>query len=158
MSIEDDTASMTRPFIGLRPFDYRDRAFFFGRNEFVEAVELLVTKSGFVAVVGSSGTGKSSLIRAGLLPSLETRANDQWRWATMEPGEAPIRRLARAISSLRGPEDDLTEAWNERIEVCLRGSKFGIPEAISLFPEVRAVAPLPHNRRSIRGIVSVSRT
>ena len=135
MSIEDDTASVTRPFIGLRPFDYRDRAFFFGRNESVEAVESLVTKSGFVAVVGSSGTGKSSLIRAGLLPCLETRANDQWRWATMEPGEAPIRRLARAISSLRGPEDDLTEAWNERIEVCLRGSKFGIPEAISLFPK-----------------------
>ena len=53
----------------------------------------------------------------------------------MEPGEAPICRLARAISSLRGPRDDLSEAWNERIEVCLRSSKFGIPEAISLFPE-----------------------
>ncbi len=132
MLIRDDTASVTRPFIGLRPFDYRDRAFFFGRSEFVEAVESLVTKSGFVAVVGSSGTGKSSLIRAGLLPSLETR---QWRWATMEPGEAPIRRLARAISSLRGPRDELSDAWNERIEVCLRSSKFGIPEAISLFPE-----------------------
>jgi WD40 repeat protein len=135
VSVEVDTASVTRPFIGLRPFDYRDRGFFFGRSESVEAVESLVTRSGFVAVVGSSGTGKSSLIRAGLLPSLETRANDQWRWATMEPGEAPIRRLARAISSLRGPKDDLTEAWNERIEVCLRASKFGIPEAISLFPE-----------------------
>lgn len=121
MSNEDDTASVTRPFIGLRPFDYRDRAFFFGRDESVEAVESLVTKSGFVAVVGSSGTGKSSLIRAGLLPSLETRSNNHWRRATMEPGEAPIRRLARAISSLRGPDDDLTEAWNERIEVCLRG-------------------------------------
>ena len=53
----------------------------------------------------------------------------------MEPGEAPIRRLARAISSLRGPRDELSDAWNERIEVCLRSSKFGIPEAISLFPE-----------------------
>ncbi len=53
----------------------------------------------------------------------------------MEPGEAPIRRLARAISSLRDCKDELSEAWNERIEVCLRNSKFGIPEAISLLPE-----------------------
>ena len=52
----------------------------------------------------------------------------------MEPGGAPISRLARAISSLRGFHDDLDDAWNERIELCLRGSKFGIPQAISLFP------------------------
>ncbi len=62
MRIEDDTASMERPFIGLRPFDYRDRAFFFGRNESVSGVESLATQTGFAAVVGSSGTGKSSLI------------------------------------------------------------------------------------------------
>ena len=135
MFIASDAATMKWPFIGLRPFDYPDRAFFFGRSESIDVVEALVRRPGFVAVVGSSGTGKSSLIRAGLLPKLETRAEEAWRWATMEPGGAPIRRLARAISSLRGIHDDLDDAWNERIELCLRGSKFGIPQAISLFPE-----------------------
>jgi hypothetical protein len=133
--IEDDTASVERPFIGLRPFDYRDRSFFFGRSESIGGVESLATQTGFAAVVGRSGTGKSSLIRAGLLPRLEARTHEKWRSATMEPGEAPIRRLARAISSLRNCKDELSEAWNERIEVCLRNSKFGIPEAISLLPE-----------------------
>jgi ABC-type phosphate transport system ATPase subunit len=107
--IEDDTASVERPFIGLRPFDYRDRSFFFGRSESIGGVESLATQTGFAAVVGRSGTGKSSLIRAGLLPRLEARTHEKWRSATMEPGEAPIRRLARAISSLRNCKDELSE-------------------------------------------------
>jgi hypothetical protein len=135
MFAADDTASPTRPFIGLRPFEYRDRAFFFGRSESIDVVEQLVARSGLVAVIGSSGTGKSSLIRAGLLPRLEGRSGERWRWGTMEPGGAPIHRLARAISSLRGPRDELTDAWTERIEFFLRGSKFGVAEALSLFPD-----------------------
>jgi WD40 repeat protein len=134
MTVADGVASAEWPFIGLRPFDYPDKAFFFGRTESVGAIEKLVVASGFVAIVGSSGAGKSSLVRAGLLPCIEARAGELWRWKTMEPGEAPIERLARAISKLRDSCDEMSDAWEERIAVCLRRSQFGIPEAISLFP------------------------
>ncbi len=138
MSMACGVASAEWPFIGLRPFDYKDRDFFFGRNESVRAIEKLVAASGFAAIVGSSGAGKSSLVRAGLLPRLEERKGEFWRFKTMEPGEAPIERLARTISALRDggdSSDDLSEAWEERITACLRRSQFGIPEAISLFPQ-----------------------
>ena len=133
MLVGDATASATRPFIGLRPFDYPDRA---RRGEAVDAVESLVARSGFVTVIGSSGSGKSSLIRAGLLPRLETRADELWRLARpMAPGDAPLSNVARAISSLR-PKDELSEAWHENIETRLKRSKFGVPEALSLLPEL----------------------
>jgi ABC-type nitrate/sulfonate/bicarbonate transport system ATPase subunit len=66
MSNDLKSAREERPFIGLRPFEYDDRKFFFGRTKELELLEPQVTQTSFVAIVGSSGSGKSSLIRAGL--------------------------------------------------------------------------------------------
>jgi len=61
-------------------------------------------------VVGSSGCGKSSLIRAGLIPALEAgflaQDRDRWRVATMKPGEAPLRHLATALQSSLAKSDE----------------------------------------------------
>jgi hypothetical protein len=136
MIVGHAVASATRPFIGLRPFDKDDQPFFFGRGDSIDAVESLVVQNGFVAVIGSSGSGKSSLIRAGLLPKLEKWTDGTWLLAQpMAPGDDPIGNLARAISSLR-PKDELSEAWNENVEACLRRSTIGVPEALSLLPEL----------------------
>jgi len=129
-------ASAAHPFIGLRPFDTADQPFFFGRDDSIDAVDSLVANNSFVAVIGSSGGGKSSLVRAGLLPKLKRRTEGTWLLAQpMTPGDDPIGNLARAISSLR-PEDELSETWEENVEACLRRSKFGVVEALSLFPEL----------------------
>jgi hypothetical protein len=89
------------PFVGLRPFKSDEGLLFFGRRE--QIVELLqqLQQSRFLSIVGSSGCGKSSLIRAGLIPKLQAgflvEQRDQWRVATAKPGDAPIDNLAQAL-------------------------------------------------------------
>jgi len=89
------------PFVGLRPFRSDEGLLFFGRRE--QTLELLqqLQQSRFLSVVGSSGCGKSSLIRAGLIPKLEAgflvEQRDQWRIVTAKPGDAPIDNLAYSL-------------------------------------------------------------
>ena len=59
------------PYLGLRYFDVEDRHLFFGRSEQVNDLLDKLDESRFVAVLGSSGSGKSSLVRAGLLGALQ---------------------------------------------------------------------------------------
>ena len=97
----------SNPFVGLRPFDTHESLLYFGRRE--QTIELLqkLHTTRFLAVVGSSGCGKSSLIRAGLIPKLKAgflvADRDEWRVAVMRPGEAPLANLAEAvIASIAG--------------------------------------------------------
>ena len=96
--------------------------------------------SRLLSVVGSSGSGKSSLIRAGLLPrltELPATGGMGWSRAEMRPGEAPIRQLAEALADLDRPgdvvsSDPAVEARADRIELVLRDSSFGIRETFPL--------------------------
>lgn len=91
----------SNPYVGLRPFNESESLLFFGRRE--QTIELLqrLHTHHFIAVVGSSGCGKSSLIRAGLIPKLKAgllvEDRDQWQIATMKPGDAPLLNLATAL-------------------------------------------------------------
>ena len=67
MSITDTLRS---PYPGLRPFDADEADLFFGREEHIFEMFTLLENHRFLAVVGASGSGKSSLVRAGLLPRL----------------------------------------------------------------------------------------
>jgi hypothetical protein len=129
-------AGFDRPFVGLRPFEYSDRKYFFGRDEELDVLEFQVKRNRFVAVVGRAGCGKSSLISAGLRPRLEI-ADHRWYWIEMRPGEAPIRELAWGLAGLTGETGDLLEAWADRFERVLNKSSFGIGEALALIPALR---------------------
>ena len=91
----------TNPFVGLRPFRSDEGQLFFGRLE--QATELLekLHHTRFLGVIGSSGCGKSSLIRAGLIPKLKAgflvSDRSRWRVATLQPGAAPLANLAVAL-------------------------------------------------------------
>ena len=96
------------PFRGLQPFDVGHAAMFFGRRRAVEhARERLVDAAGrgtpFLLVLGASGSGKSSLVRAGLAPRVAqpgaVAGVDTWRTCVMRPGEGdtPLHALARAL-------------------------------------------------------------
>ncbi|MFX0555798.1 hypothetical protein ACOCEA_03325 [Maribacter sp. CXY002] len=92
---------LSNPYVGLRPFNDTESLLFFGRNQ--QTLELLqkLHKHHFVAVVGSSGCGKSSLLRAGLIPALKAgylvNDSDNWMIAIMKPGQSPLHNLSRAI-------------------------------------------------------------
>ncbi|UEM20899.1 AAA family ATPase [Skermanella mucosa] len=95
--------SAERPFPGLRPFQKQDADWFFGRDAQSTALYRLVRESRFVAVVGASGSGKSSLVKAGLLPRLERASSlsgSPWHLFETRPGNAPIRRLAEVLAGL----------------------------------------------------------
>src|SRR5512147_1469804 len=100
-AVDGAGAAAMNPFVGLRPFESEDSLLFFGRRE--QAIELLqrLHETRFLAVVGSSGCGKSSLVRAGLIPKLKAgflvEECDLWRIATMKPGDAPLENMAAAL-------------------------------------------------------------
>ncbi len=107
------TAALKNPYVGLRPFDTDESILFFGRND--QTLELLqrLHQYHFVAVVGGSGCGKSSLLRAGLIPSLKAGylvdTSDQWSIAIMKPGQSPLYNLAEAMLQLVYPQVNTVE-------------------------------------------------
>src|SRR5215471_18567825 len=92
---------LRQPYPGLRPFEAAEADLFFGRERQVDALLERLSHSHFVAVVGESGAGKSSLVRAGLLPALEAgfvvEAGSDWRVAVMRPGGDPLTVLADVL-------------------------------------------------------------
>src|SRR6185503_2092236 len=104
------------PYPGLRPFQELDAAYFYGRQEQVAEVISRLRKTKFVAVLGGSGSGKSSLILAGVIPELRTyalaQAGDFWVPVTTTPGtnhvagQSPVLRLARKFCALLEPLEE----------------------------------------------------
>ena len=137
MSSWGASAGFDRPFIGVRPFEYSDRKYFFGRDDELDVLDLQVKQNRFVAVVGRSGCGKSSLISAGLRPRLEKVPTPEWFWIEVRLGDAPIRELALGLAALTGENGDLLQAWADRFERVLTKSSFGIGEALALIPALR---------------------
>jgi hypothetical protein len=95
------------PYPGLAYFGPQDAARFFGREQGIRALAKAVAKRSFTALVGASGSGKSSVVLAGLAPRLETQGG--WRstyfWIGTEPDKNPFAALACALSPLLGDGD-----------------------------------------------------
>ncbi|PSN14258.1 hypothetical protein C7293_12365 [filamentous cyanobacterium CCT1] len=95
-------STRSNPFPGLRPFELDEEHLFFGREGQADELLARLNRTRFLAVVGTSGSGKSSLVRAGLLPSLYSglmpNASSGWRVAILRPGHAPMGNLAEALN------------------------------------------------------------
>lgn len=90
------------PYRGLAPFREPDAPFFFGREAFTERLfQVLHRQPAAAVVVGPSGSGKSSVVFAGLLPRLRDAEN--WLIVDLRPGRHPFHTLARALTSLLEP-------------------------------------------------------
>jgi WD40 repeat protein/energy-coupling factor transporter ATP-binding protein EcfA2 len=88
------------PFPGLRPFKPGENEYFFGREHESREITGKLLDNRFVAVIGASGSGKSSLIQCGLLPELRqlsSRNNYFWTILSITPGNDPFRNLSDAI-------------------------------------------------------------
>jgi hypothetical protein len=151
-------SSIANPYPGLRPFELEDRRFFFGRESQTKALRDKVVSTRLVAVVGRSGCGKSSLVRAGLVHALaqDSEQSGTWQIATFRPQGRPFDGLIDELLRLRSPadakrrssasdeapaklgDDDAAALRRSRMEAMLRRSSHGLLEAAR---ELAAVAP-----------------
>jgi energy-coupling factor transporter ATP-binding protein EcfA2 len=132
-----------RPFPGLRPFEEDEEHLFFGREKSVSELLSRLRTSRFLGVIGTSGSGKSSLVKSGLLPSLYrgfmAGAGSRWQTALFRPGDNPVGNLAEAmvntgiIGSGKGMPDDAADMgaiYGKFIETTLRRSSRGLVDMI----------------------------
>jgi WD40 repeat protein/tetratricopeptide (TPR) repeat protein len=126
-------AGSVNPFPGLRPFRQEEDYLFFGREEQTMALLQLLGSQRFVAVVGTSGSGKSSLVRCGLLSELLggklKKAGASWEVAVTHPGGNPLAILAEAILEA-GLYDPEVENARENLLATLSRSHKGLVEAV----------------------------
>ena len=97
----DPSERLICPYRGLAPFDAAHAEYFFGRERLVAELVARLVGSTLLAVVGPSGSGKSSAVRAGLLPALAdgvVPGSEHWRRAVMRPGARPLAELSRALA------------------------------------------------------------
>ena len=129
-------ARLTNPFPGLRPFHESEQHLFFGRESQVDTMIDELSATRFLAVVGTSGSGKSSLVNCGLKPALRrgtmASAGTYWRMAHFRPGSDPIRAMAQALVQPDGlfrSSDIEGMSVQEIVEATLRMSKLGLVDA-----------------------------
>jgi len=131
------SAPPASPYPGLRPFTSEEADRFFGRGQQVEELLAKLEERRFMAVVGVSGCGKSSLVRAGLVPAIEQGflSSDarHWRIAQMRPSGDPYGRLGAALLTAQalGPErgDDARAA--ALLDAILRRGSLGLAQAVA---------------------------
>jgi len=133
------TSAECAPYLGLASYQPEDADLFFGRTEFVAGLVGRLTKERFLAVVGASGCGKSSLLRAGLLPAVgpqNASGAETWLTVLLTPGAQPVTVLAARLASLTGTSagsvrDDLL-AEPRRMDVLVEQALAGEPAGTEL--------------------------
>ena len=133
----------SNPYPGLRPFRPDEEHLFFGREAAVDAMVDTLARGRFLAVLGGSGSGKSSLVNCGLRPALHrglmAGAGTAWRVASMRPGADPVAALARALAEPGVLFDDPAAAGASQafpllqlVDTTLRMSRLGLVDIVEL--------------------------
>ena len=109
------------PYRGLQTFDEADADLYFGRDGDIQAILEHLKASRFLAVLGPSGSGKSSLVRAGVIPALRRSAlpdSDRWAIEVLRPGGRPLEALAVRLHEL-----DVREAMQRTVDELARDER-----------------------------------
>ncbi len=133
-----DITGLINPFPGLRPFGVEESHLFFGREGQSDEVLKKLADNKFVAILGSSGSGKSSFMYCGLVPSLNggfmTEVGSNWKVVVSRPGGGPIDNLAESLLSRDKSYSSLSEEdkliKRTIIGTVLRSSSLGLVEVI----------------------------
>ncbi len=137
-NLNQGEVDLLNPFPGLRPFTFAESHLFFGREGQSDEVLVNLAQHRFTAVIGASGSGKSSLMYCGLIPILYggflTDAGSEWNVLITRPGISPIENLAESI--LNKDESYVTSSEEEKLiskrmtSTILRSSSMGLVDAI----------------------------
>lgn len=128
----DELRTLERPYPGIRPFKTIEAPIFFGRDGQASKLVEKLDEYNFLAVIGSSGSGKSSLIRAGLIPHLfagfHGDGTSQWKVAICRPGDDPISNISAALAGVHKNSREKDEILNEarRIRTELIDNPYGL--------------------------------
>ena len=101
------------PYAGLSSFQEGDAGKFFGRNREIATMMTRIRDQPLMAVVGSSGVGKSSFVRAGLVPALK-RSGETWETLVIRPGRQPLDALAAVIQPMVATSTNLADDMEEQ--------------------------------------------
>ena len=122
--------STAQPYPGLRPFYSTDAEYFFGREAHITALYKKLLLRRFVAVIGASGSGKSSLVRAGLHPMLDSKRDPGWHVVVLRPESAPFRVLTDKLLPAKTNDPD-TELRRSRLLAMLERDSDGLSQAVA---------------------------
>jgi serine/threonine protein kinase len=123
-------AAIESPYRGLYAFMEEDAPYFFGRELFTERLIQTIEDQSMAAVIGPSGSGKSSVVFAGLLPHL--RASGKWIIIEIRPGSRPFYSLASALMDYLDPDASETERLLEarQLATALRQDELELPDVL----------------------------
>jgi energy-coupling factor transporter ATP-binding protein EcfA2 len=125
---------MKNPYPGLRPFQQDESQLFFGRDGQTDEILARLGHEHFVAIVGVSGCGKSSLINAGVFPGLHggllPTGQREWRIARLQPRNQPIRNLATALLDAGACAADESSDPRSLVEGVLHSSTQGLGDLV----------------------------
>ena len=120
------------PFPGLRPFVQEESDYFFGRGYESEVITGKLLRNRFIAITGSSGSGKSSLVQCGLIPRIRTlalKSDDKWHFYFTKPGNDPFGNLADSFVAGIASTERKTELRNDILKL-LKESPDGVTSVI----------------------------
>ncbi|MBD2690542.1 eIF2A-related protein [Anabaena catenula] len=99
------------PYRGLRAFGEEDAQFFYGRESLTQQLINELAHKSFLAVVGASGSGKSSVVQAGLIAKLrlgkQLPGSDDWLIKSLRPGSRPLQTLSQKLANVRTTENEI---------------------------------------------------
>ena len=158
---------MSNPYKGLRAFTEADADNFYGRDELIEQlVGIVASDTGLTAVVGPSGSGKSSLVHAGLIPALRRveRPDASWVIAVMRPGAYPFTELEAALVRAveNPPATSMNLLWDDD-SALLRAVLRIVPDdgsrlllVIDQFEELFALVADEQRDRFLRSLITLA--
>ncbi|MEH2053289.1 nSTAND1 domain-containing NTPase [Nostoc sp.] len=129
------------PFRGLYPFRVENREFFFGREQLITQLQQKLSEHNFLAVLGASGSGKSSVVLAALIPMLQEKQADL-QLTYMTPSSHPIEKLQISLSQLQVESSILViDQFEELFTLCADEAQrvTFIEKLLSLIPHQKVV-------------------
>ncbi|AKG20688.1 nSTAND1 domain-containing NTPase [Calothrix sp. 336/3] len=148
------------PYMGLSAFSEADSQYFYGRETLTQQIIHHLTHHSLTAVIGASGSGKSSLIQAGVIPQLrhgkQIPHSQEWFIATMRPGATPLVELAKVLPASSSLLEGFIYQGVESFVYWLRSLSYPVVLLfIDQFEELFTLCPAPEREKFIQLLLGI---